>query len=242
MNLSRTVFRYQPKQNNLEITERLKVISKKHPRYGSPRLTAILRREGFQINRKRVARICRVEGLTLKRPKRRTKLDRPFVARIPLEKANMVWGMDFVHDRLKNQNKLRSLTIVDHFSRECPGILVRQTIRGPDVIDFLETLKKKRELPQAFNLDNGSEFISKVFVSWCNENRININYIQPGKPVQNAFIESFNGRFRDECLNQRVFRDIYQARQEIEAWRLDYNHERPHSSLGYKPPVELRPV
>lgn len=190
------------------------------------------------MNHKRIARLCRLEGLTLKRVRKRKKLIREYPTRISVTEPNIIWGIDFVHDRTNNGQKFRSFTIVDHFSRECPGIYVKKQLRSEDVIDFLVYLKSKRHLPKIFSLDNGPEFISEKFVRWAQEERIYLSYIQPGKPVQNPFVESFNGRFRDECLNQRLFRDITHARSDIEKWRVDYNTKRPHSSLGYRTPEE----
>jgi putative transposase len=151
----------------------------------------------------------------------------------------MIWGMDFIMDKTNEGLRFRCLTIVDHYTRECPGLCVQRRMRSIDVIKFLNKLSLTRSLPGTFNLDNGSEFISNEFTRWCNERRITINYIQPGQPIQNPFVESFNSRFRDECLNQRVFRDIYQAKEKIEEWRIDYNTKRPHSSLGYRTPQEV---
>lgn len=149
-----------------------------------------------------------------------------------------VWGMDFVHHKLVTGEKFKCLTIVDHNSKECPGILVKKRILSEDVISFLESIKLTRGLPQNLNLDNGSEFISTIFMAWCDQQRINIRYIPPGRPIENAFIESFNGRFRDECLSLCAFKDQRHAVLEIEKWRNYYNYERPHSSLNYRSPME----
>ena len=238
LKLSRTVYRYKLKYKDSDINLRLLALSKLNPRYGSPRLTALLRREGYKVNHKRIARLCRLGGLTLKRARKRKRIIREYPQRVVAIKPNMIWGMDFVTDKIKNGGRFRCLTIVDHYSRECPGIYVKRNLKSEDVIDFLETLERERGLPQSLSLDNGSEFTSDKFIKWCLDRRIKIHFIQPGKPVQNPFIESFNGRFRDEFLNQRELRDIYEAQAKIENWRENYNTKRPHSALNYRTPYE----
>lgn len=239
LNMSRSNYNYQAKWKTSDVLAELRKLSKANPRYGSPRLTALLRRNGIKVNHKRIARLCRLEGLTLKRARKRRKvIVREYPRVEPATSPNMIWGMDFVMDRTKGGSSFRSLTIVDHYSRECPGIYVQRSMRSSDVIEFLTKLSLKRQLPNSLSLDNGPEFTSNEFTKWCNERRITLSYIQPGRPVQNPYVESFNSRFRDECLNQRAFRDIYHAKEKIEEWRINYNTQRPHSSLGYRTPEE----
>lgn len=239
LKLARSSYRYKARNTNQNIIERLKELAKKYPRFGSPRLGALLRREGTVINHKKVARLCRLAGLTLKlKRKKRIKIQRICIPPVIAERPMQVWGIDFVHHRFISGEKFRCFTIVDHNSKECPGILVMKKIGSEDVIKFLDGIKLTRGLPQNLNLDNGTEFTSHSFVSWCADNRISLRFIRPGKPVENAFIESFNGKFRNECLSLAGFKDHQHAAAEIERWRNYYNHERPHSALNYRTPVE----
>ncbi len=239
LSFSRSTIRYEPRKSNELLIKKLRELAVKYPRYGSPRLAILIRKNGFYANHKKIERLCRIEGLTLKRRKKnRIKIVRIPTPMIHSTVANYVWGMDFVHDKFIDGNKFRCFTIVDHLSKECPGILVQKMIKSEDLISFLEKIKLTKGLPNNFNLDNGSEFTSNIFSSWCSANRINIRYIQPGKPIENPFIESFNGKFRDECLNLNNFKNLRHATTEIEKWRNYYNHERPHSSLNYSSPLE----
>jgi putative transposase len=197
-----------------------------------------LRRQGLKVNHKRVYRLYRDEGLRL--PRRRShKGVRP--RRQPLPPAqgqNKRWSMDFVHDVLVSGQRFRSLTTVDDGTRESPAIVVDTSIPGRRVVRELERLKKERGLPKAIVVDNGPEFRGRALVSWAAENGVELHFIDPGKPMQNGFIESFNGRFRDECLNASWFISLEDARRTIEAWRDDYNHNRPHRSLKGMTPAE----
>jgi putative transposase len=171
--------------------------------------------------------------------KRRAIPPRPVLSILRPKEINRVWGMDFIQDRTRGYQKFRCLTIVDHASRVSPGILILPRMTGFGVVEFLKELEVTRGLPKAFSVDNGSEFTSKVFTRWCAEKRIEIRFISPGKPVMNPFVESFNGRLRDECLNQTVFRDVSHAREAISEWVENYNSKRPHSSLNNKTPFEF---
>jgi putative transposase len=157
----------------------------------------------------------------------------------PAEAINARWSLDFVSDALVNGRRIRCLTVVDDYSRECPGIYVDSSITGSQVAQFLDHLVELRGLPKVLCTDNGPEFAGRVLDQWAHQNGVKLHYIEPGKPYQNAYIESFNGRFRDECLNQHLFFDLLDARQKIEMWRLDYNQNRPHSSLGNMTPQEF---
>jgi len=183
-----------------------------------------LRREGWKVNHKRVHRLYCLEGLNLRAQNKRRRIrslqrpDRPLATRL-----NESWSMDFVSDALFNGRRFRALTVVDNFSRECLAIEADQGMRGEQVVKVLERLKYVRGLPEVIRVDNGSEFISKAMDKWAYDNQVKLSFSRPGKPVDNAFIESFNGSFRDECLNVNWFLSIQDARQKIEAWRKDYN-------------------
>jgi putative transposase len=199
----------------------------------------MLRREGVVVNHKKVRRIYREEGLRVRRMKRkrvcRNREYNPVVA----QRANQVWAMDFVHDRLDGGRPFRSLNVVDEFSRESLAIEVDFSIPGPRVTRVLEWLRETRGLPEEIVIDNGPEFVSVALDRWAWEHKVKMRFIQPGKPNQNCFIESFNGRFRDECLNQHVFHSLAHAKDLIEDWRDDYNRFRPHRRLNGLTPEEF---
>ena len=221
------------------LRERLKELAGQRRRFGYRRLHALLRREGWRVNHKAVHRIYVEEGLQVRQRKRK-RLAR--VERQPMlvpQAPNQRWSMDFQHDLLATGQRLRTLNIVDDFSRECPAIEVDTSLPGARVVRVLERLAETRGLPTEIILDNGPEMIGKVLDQWAWRNGVRLHFIDPGKPTQNAFIESFNGRFRDECLNENWFLDLADARQIIEAWRIDYNSSRPHSALGYATPQEF---
>lgn len=197
-----------------------------------------MKAEGLVINKKRTYRIYTEEKLQV-RTKKRKKLQRP---RQPMEvptNVNQRWSMDFVADQLANGRRFRILNVVDDFSREMIGQLVSTSISGRQVARFLSQLCEQRGSPRKIVCDNGTEFTSKAMFFWSKESGINLGFIQPGKPTQNAFVESLNGKFRNECLNRCWFRTMEEARWEIDQWRTHYNTIRPHSSLGYLPPVEF---
>lgn len=202
-------------------------------------LHEVLRREGLVINHKKTERIYREEKLSLRTRKRSKQASK---ARVPLKEAkkiNECWSMDFIHDKLSNGHRYRALTIIDNYSRQCPAIEVDTSIGAIRVARVLDMLREIIGLPKIIRVDNGSEFISKTLDKWAYENNVKMDFIEPGKPVQNAYIESFNGRLRDECLNGNWFDTLKEAKEEIEKWRIDYNENRPHSSLGYKTPNEF---
>lgn len=235
--------RHQAKDNQEEalLRQRLRELAAARPRFGSPRLGALLRQELGGINHKRVERLYAQEGLQL--PKRRKKLRRSWSRVMPVEAPTIPlqrWSLDFIHDSLRDGRRFRALTIVDDFSRECPAIAVDSSISGQRVVRVLEELSQCTGLPQVLVLDNGPEFTSKAMLCWAEERGVKLHFIDPGKPRQNAFIESFNGKFRDECLNQHWFKELEEAKRMIEEWRKDYNLARPHSSLGYLPPETFR--
>jgi putative transposase len=217
----------------------LKKLATERRRFGSQRLYVLLRREGKIVNHKRVERIYKQEGLSLrKRKKKRQTAALRIVLPTPTE-PNKRWSMDFVSDQLSDGRKFRSLTIVDDYSREAPAIEVDTSLPGKRVTRVLNRLAETRGLPDAIVIDNGPEFSGKELDSWAHERKVKLCFIRPGKPVENAYIESFNGKFRDECLNEHWFTSLKDAQEKIEAWRKDYNKNRPHSSLGNLTPEEF---
>ena len=221
-----------------ELRERLNTLATERPRWGYRRLYRLLRREGVVVNKKLVQRVYREEGLMVRRRKRK----RVAIPRTPLPLltgANERWSMDFVSDALSDGRRFRALTIVDDFTRESPAIEVDTSLPGERVIRVLESLATTRGLPKAIVCDNGPEFRSEALDQWADRRGVALQFIQPGKPIQNAFAESFNGRFRDECLNENWFVSLPDARQTIEAWRIDYNVARPHSGLADRTPAEF---
>lgn len=208
-------------------------------RYGSPRMHVLIRREGKIVNHKRIERIYAEEGLQLrKRKKRRQTAALRVVIATPL-KPNVRWSMDFVSDNISDGRKFRCLTIVDDFSRESPAIVVDTSLPGQRVTGILDYLGGTRGLPDTIVCDNGPEFAGIALDRWAHERGVKIAFIRPGKPTENAFIESFNGKFRDECLNENWFTSLKDAQEKIETWRRDYNSNRPHSSLGNLTPDEF---
>ena len=235
--ISRTAYRYKAKRRDDErLRVRLKELAVKQSAYGYLLLHGMLKAEGLVVNKKRTYRIYIEEGLQVC-TKTRKKLQRP---RQPMEVplgVNQRWSMDFVSDQLSNGRRFRVLNIVDDFSREMIGQLVSVSISGRQVARFLDQLCRARGRPNKIVCDNGTEFTSKAMFFWSQESGVGLGFIQPGRPTQNAFVESLNGKFRNECLNRHWFRSLDQARCEIDQWRYHYNHVRPHSSLNYLPPV-----
>lgn len=219
-----------------ELLERLRALAQQYPRYGYLMLHELLRREGLVVNRKRTWRLYTSLQLQV-RTKRRKKLTRPRVPMAVPGRANERWSADFVSDQLANGRRFRVLNIVDDYSRVCVAQLTEFSIPGERMVRHLEQLARTRGLPSTLVLDNGPEMTSKAMFFWAQRHGVRLHFIQPGKPTQNAFVESFNGKFRDGCLNQQWFRDIDDARFIIDAWRIHYNEQRPHSSLGYLPPT-----
>jgi putative transposase len=221
--------------------QRIREIAETRVRYGAERIHVLLRREGWLINHKKTYRIYCEEGLNLrrKRPRRRVaaahRMERPLVSTV-----NACWSMDFVADQLFNGQKIRALTVVDNFSRESLAITVDYALKAADVVATMAKLKALRGIPKRIQVDNGSEFISHALDHWAYEHGVTLDFSRPGKPTDNPFIESFNGSFRDECLNVHWFLSLTDAQEKIEVWRRDYNEYRPHSSLGDLTPCEYR--
>ena len=238
--LCRSSCRYQAKpKNDNEIRSRLRELAEQRRKFGAPRLHTMLRREGHLINHKRTERIYKEEGLSLRRKKSRKRISHLRVVMDRPERINQHWSMDFVSDNLYNGRRFRVLTVVDDLSRECPVLEVDHSLPGQRVTRVLDRVSIVRGLPEVITVDNGPEFISKALDLWAYERNVKLRFIQPGKPVQNAYIESFNGKFRDECLNDNVFVSLHSAQKIIETWRQDYNSERPHSSLNGMAPTEF---
>ena len=238
--ISRSLYRYRSRRPPCaDLRERICEIAAAKRRYGYRRVHIMLRREGWAVNRKLTYRLYREAGLAVRRRKR--KRIGPF-ERKPLPKpeaANQSWSMDFVSDGLADGRRLRCLTIVDDCTRECVAIEVDTSITGTRVKAVLERLADVRGLPRSITVDHGPEFEGQVLDAWAYERGVQLSFIRPGKPNENPYIESFNGKFRDECLNEHWFITMAQARRTIEAWRIEYNTERPHSSLGDLTPEEF---
>ncbi len=238
--LSRSVQQYLPAPKNDEaVVGRLKELASENRRYGYLRLHAMLRREGLVANRKRTYRLYIEQGLQVRMKKRRKLPRRDRIAPQVPERPMQRWSLDFVSDQLADCRRFRVLNIVDDHSRICPGQIVDVSISGARVARHLDDLALLHGLPEEIVLDNGPEGTSRAMFDWSERTGVRLRFIEPGKPVQNAFVESFNGKLRDECLNLHWFRSLRHAREEIERWRHHYNTERPHSALGYRTPMEV---
>jgi putative transposase len=223
------------------VRARLRELAAEKRRYGYRRLHVLLRREGMHVNHKRVERIYREEGLSVRRRKRKRAAGVRAEIWAPATAPDQRWSLDFVHDALWWGRKLRMLAIVDTYTREALAIEVDTSIGGARVARVLDRVISERGAqPGEIVMDNGPELTSRALDQWAYERGVRLRFIQPGKPVQNAFVESFNGKLRDECLNEHWFTTLYDARTTVEAWRVEYNRERPHSSLGNQTPEEFR--
>jgi len=241
--ISRSVYQYRSRRGeDTVIRQRIREIAQTRIRYGYQRIHILLQREGWVVNHKKVHRIYCEEGLNLRRKRPRRHVAGAHRAeRSRASALNECWSMDFVSDNLFNGRRIRALTIVDNFSRECMAIYVGQAIRGEEGVSVLEQLRvMENRQPKSIRIDNGPEFISKILDKWAYQNKIVLDFSRPGKPTDNAFIESFNGSFRDECLNSHWFLSLEDAKRKIEEWRLDYNNFRPHSSLNNLTPNQFR--
>jgi len=215
-------------------------LSQEHPRYGYRRVTALLRREGQEVNAKRVQRVRRKEGLQVSRRQRKLRrLGLSTAERQRATRANHVWSWDFVEDQTENGTRFRVLTLIDEHTRECLAAHVDWSIRAVDVIVVVEVAMARYGVPTHLRSDNGPEFIAYAIQDWLRDKNVKSLYITPGSPWENAYIESFHDKLRDECLNRETFGSLWEARVVIEQWRLYYNAERPHSSLGYQTPTEF---
>jgi putative transposase len=239
VDISSSVLRYRPKPNDDDVVrKRLRELAEQRKRFGSPRLHILLKREGLVVNHKRTERLYQEEGLALRKKRRRKGAAGARVV-IPFpQRTNERWSMDFVTDSIVTGRRFRALAIVDDYSRECLAIEVDTSLGGRRVVAVLERLAAVRGLPEVITIDNGPEFAGRALDEWAYRKGVKLSFIRPGKPIENAYIESFNGRFRDECLNTNWFLSLKHAREVIEAWRRDYNEVRPHSSLKGATPKE----
>jgi putative transposase len=239
---TRSSVRYVRRTSDPEqrLVARLRELSRAHPRYGYRRITALLRQDGWRINRKRVQRLWRQEGLKVprkQRKKRRWGGSANGAARRRAQRPNHVWSYDFIEDQTADGRKLKILPIVDEFTRECLTIEVERSFTAKDVVETLKFLFELRGAPDYLRSDNGPEFIAEAVKTWLAESGVNTLYIEPGSPWENPYSESFNSRFRDELLNRELFETLAEAKVLIEDHRLEYNHRRPHSALGYRTPA-----
>jgi len=237
--MDRSSYRYEPGEDrDTELRTRLTELARQKPRFGYRRLGVLLERSGEAVNHKRLFRIYQEAGLAVRRRERK-RLERGHAGMPLLSRPNQEWSIDFVSDALATGRALRALTVVDGFTKEAPVIQVDSSLSAPRVTRALDEVIAERGKPEGIRVDNGPEFTSRCFVAWAEQRGITLIHIQPGKPVQNSFIESFNGRFRDECLNANWFTSMADARRKIEDWRIDYNQRRPHSSLAYRTPEDF---
>jgi putative transposase len=241
MRFPRSSHNYRPHREPQDALRlRLRELAASRVRYGYRRLHVLLRREGWEVNLKRVYRLYRQEQLSLRRKKPRRRVscrdraDRPVV-----EAADQAWSMDFMSDALADGRKFRALTVIDLYTRECLAIRVEARFSSEQVAVVLDGIRFLRAAPPSVRVDNGPEFTGRALDLWAYLHGVTLDFSEPGKPTDNAFIESFNGRFREECLNQHYFTSLEEARATAEAWRIDYNEKRPHSALGNLAPREF---
>ena len=236
--LAVTTYRYRWQRSDEPLRTKLVELAREKPRFGYRRLHVLLRRSGEHVNHKRLHRIYCEAGLRIRRKKRKhcVREGKPLVAR---SAANQEWALDFAHDAVACGRAIRVLSVVDAYTRECLALEVDTSFASRRVTRVLEMIVAERGVPQAIRCDNGPELTSRHFLAWSIERQIELLHIQPGKPTQNARIESFHGRLREECLSVSWFQNLFDARRKIAAWRKEYNEERPHSSLGYKTPNEF---
>jgi putative transposase len=231
-------YRYQATRCDDELRARLVELAREKPRFGYRRLHVLLRRDGGRVNHKRVHRVYREAGLTLRRKKRKhcVRVGTPLQARTS---ANQEWALDFVHDAVECGRAIRVLSVVDAYTRECLALEVDTSFASRRVTRVLEAIMAERGQPGSIRCDNGPEFTSRHFLAWGMEQKIEVVHIQPGKPTQNGRVESFHARLREECLNVSWFQNLFDAKRKSAGWRTEYNEERPHSSLGYLTPTEF---
>jgi putative transposase len=241
--VNRATLRYEHHRDRQEsLRVRLRELAGSRVRYGYRRLTVLLRREGWRGNAKRIYRLYTEEGLIVRTQKRRERAQRQ---RVPLGQAarpNQKWSMDFIAQRLPDGRWIRVLTVVDQFTRECLTLFADTSLSGEKVAMALDKIVSQRGVPQSITVDNGSEFSSRAMDLWAYKNGVHLDFIRAGRPVENGYIESFDGRLRDECLNVEIFFTVIEAREKLERWRHDYNHQRPHSALADRTPAEFATV
>ena len=236
MEIAVSSYRYRSTRSDAALREQLVELARKKPRFGYRRLHILLTGSGERVNHKRVFRVYQEAGLAVRR-KARKRLVREGSPRPAPTAANQEWALDFAHDALASGRAIRVLSVVDECTRECPALEVDTSFASRRVTRVLEQIIAERGKPLAIRCDNGPEFTSRHFLAWCMEWGIELVHIQPGKPQQNGYVESFHGKLRDECLNVNWFENLWDARQKSAAWRVEYNEERPHSALGYQTPA-----
>jgi putative transposase len=230
--------RYVSRKDDEALRAKLVEAAREKPRWGYRRLQLKLEEKGMHVNHKRVYRVYREAGLLIRR-KRRKRLLRAGFVRPAVTGANQEWALDFVHDAAESGRKFRVLSVIDVYTRECLALEVDTSFASRRVTRELEKIVAERGVPEVVRCDNGPEFTSRHFLAWAIERKIELVHIEPGRPVQNAFVESFHGKLRDECLNASWLGNLFEARAKIGAWKEEYNEERPHSSLGYLAPREF---
>jgi len=241
---SRSTQRYlsRPPADEVRLLARMKALVKKHPRYGYRRIWALLRREGFRVNRKRIYRLWRREGYCVpqvKHKRRRLGMSKNSCARHRPEHPNHIWAWDFIFDRDERGRSLKWLTVIDEFTRECLVLVPERHLTSLDVIDELIRLMNRRGVPAHIRSDSGPEFIAEAVRTWLSRAEVGTLYVQPGAPWENGYAESFHARLRDELLDVESFADLREAQALARIWKREYNEERPHSSLGYLTPLEF---
>lgn len=230
----------QPREGEAKLVKRMLELARRHPRYGYRFVWALLREEGFKVNRKRVYRLWRKEGLKVpvkRHKKRRLGTSENGIVHHRATHKDHVWTWDFVHDRTEDGRAIKWLSIVDEHTRECLALEARRSFKSVDVIDVLKELFLIRGVPQHIRSDNGSEFIAHAIRTWLESSAVTTLYIEPGSPWENGYVESFHSRLRDELLDSELFTCLAEAKMLSTQWRLEYNHRRPHSSLGYMSPA-----
>jgi putative transposase len=233
-------YRHQDKTDN-GLIKRVRELAVEHPRFGYRRIQALLKREGWKVNLKRIYRLWKQEHLSLPKRRERKPRAKPLIGVQPkAEKANQVWTYDFVYDQSLSGKSLKMLTLIDEYTRECLAVEVGISLKSERVREILQKVCLEKGKPEQLRSDNGSEFIGKSVNVWLAENEIKPLFIEPGKPWQNGKGESFNGKLRDECLSREWFSSVKEAQIVIEKWRKYYNENRPHSSLGYLTPSEFK--
>ena len=234
----RTTMRYRSQaRDQSPLRQRIRELAAVRVRYGYRRIHILLRREGWQVNAKRVYRLYREEGLSLRRKRPKKRVSVPRVTPPPAAKPMERWSIDFLRDSLADGRAFRVFTVVDNVTKVSPAIEADFSLSGERVVAVLERLKATIGVPKRLAVDNGPEFVSKPLDAWAYRNGVQLEFSRPGKPTDNAFVESFNGHFRQECLDQHWFASLEEARQIIEAWRVEYNTERPHQALKYGTPA-----
>ena len=241
--VNRMTLRYEHHRDRQEaLRVRLRELAGSRVRYGYRRLTVLLKREGWEVNAKRIYRLYTEEGLIVRTQKRKERAQRQRIAQGPASRPNQRWSMDFVAQRLADGRWIRVLTVVDQYTRECLTLHADTALSGEKVATDLDEVIASRGAPQSITVDNGTEFASKAMDVWAYTHGVHLDFIRPGRPVENGYIESFNGKLRDECLNVEVFFTLADARRKLVLWQHDYNHHRPHSALADRTPAEFAAV